>query len=153
MKQPGKQRICRFCAKEGIEGVDFYVGQGNQCKECARRIDSEKKKQSRAANDDYAQRRRAYLRAHHAKKKYGMTHEEAFERFGHRCMVCNSADDGGSRDNLAIDHDHESGEVRGVLCIRCNQGIGFFYDDPALLRAAAAYLENFTPATGAPITV
>jgi len=41
-----------------------------------------------------------------------------------------------------IDHDHLSGEVRGLLCGACNMGIGQLKDDPALLRAAATYIEQ-----------
>lgn len=40
-----------------------------------------------------------------------------------------------------IDHDHSTGAVRGILCRRCNVGLGLFRDNPALLVAAAKYLD------------
>ena len=40
-----------------------------------------------------------------------------------------------------VDHDHETGRIRGMLCNRCNQAIGLLGEDPARLRAAAEYLE------------
>ncbi len=43
---------------------------------------------------------------------------------------------------LAVDHCHTAGHVRGLLCNNCNNGVGRFRDDPALLRAAADYLER-----------
>lgn len=44
--------------------------------------------------------------------------------------------------NLAVDHCHKTGKVRGLLCVNCNKGIGLLKDDPYLLRSAASYLEN-----------
>ena len=41
-----------------------------------------------------------------------------------------------------IDHNHETGFTRGVLCARCNNGLGLFKDNPVNLRAAARFLEN-----------
>lgn len=54
------------------------------------------------------------------------------------CIIC------GERQGrqLAVDHDHKTGAVRGALCSRCNLGLGQFRDDPELLRLAALYLEG-----------
>jgi len=59
------------------------------------------------------------------------------------CAVCGSdevAERNGKALALAVDHDHDTDELRGILCISCNTGIGKLRDDPKLLRRAAEYL-------------
>ena len=53
-----------------------------------------------------------------------------------RCAIC------GDASPQHLDHDHDSGGTRQLLCQRCNQGLGLFRDAPALLRAAADYVEE-----------
>jgi hypothetical protein len=45
-------------------------------------------------------------------------------------------------EKACIDHDHETGKPRGILCRMCNLGLGHFKDSPELLRKAAEYLER-----------
>jgi hypothetical protein len=72
---------------------------------------------------------------------YGITPEEydaLFASQGYRCAIC-----GGDTPNAKgwhLDHDHSSKAIRGVLCGPCNNGLGNFRDDPAILRAAAEYV-------------
>jgi hypothetical protein len=61
---------------------------------------------------------------------------------GGKCGICGDSECASGNHFLSVDHSHTTGAVRGVLCLRCNTGIGQFKDDPALLRAAAAYLET-----------
>jgi len=61
------------------------------------------------------------------------------------CAICRNAEKEERNDKrkaLAVDHDHVTGGIRGLLCSACNTGIGKFGDDPAILRAAADYLDR-----------
>jgi len=58
---------------------------------------------------------------------------------GYHCAICNNGD--GTK-NLAIDHDHQTGKIRGLLCTNCNLGLGLYKDSPVLLRSAAKYLDE-----------
>ena len=56
------------------------------------------------------------------------------------CDICERHEDEVGR--LRIDHDHETGKLRGLLCNHCNVGGGHYKEDPAILRKAADYFEN-----------
>jgi hypothetical protein len=75
-------------------------------------------------------------------RKYGISQEEwdklHDEQLG-RCAICleTLAEVG----KLGVDHDHATGEVRGLLCSPCNVGLGYFRDDPERLIRAVEYLD------------
>jgi hypothetical protein len=80
-------------------------------------------------------------RAGHLKRKFGLTPEQYDEMLAAqdgRCMICRRPPAEGK--TLDIDHDHETGRVRGLLCRNCNHGVGKFFEDVWLLMAAAGYL-------------
>jgi|SRR5579859_6476634 len=56
-----------------------------------------------------------------------------------KCAICGQEDNLGW---LSVDHNHETGEVRGLLCRACNAAIGALKDDPDLVRKALEYLER-----------
>ena len=68
---------------------------------------------------------------------------ELLERQGGVCAICRQPESVPGR-SLAVDHDHATGAVRGLLCGRCNRALGYFRDDPALLAAAITYLAAVT---------
>ncbi len=52
------------------------------------------------------------------------------------CAICQTAP------AIHVDHDHRTGQIRGLLCFRCNAALGQLADDPLVLRRAARYLER-----------
>ena len=82
---------------------------------------------------------------------YGITLDEyecMLVAQGGVCAICRRSETklapNGNPTRLAIDHDHATGTVRGLLCNRCNITIGRANDDAAMLRLAAEYLEKHT---------
>ncbi len=80
------------------------------------------------------------------KTRFGITQEEYESLFAlqdGKCAICQQPDNGRK---LAVDHNHNFNgngkQIRGLCCMKCNQGLGLYRDNPALLRAAANYLES-----------
>lgn len=64
-----------------------------------------------------------------------------FASQGGVCAICRQPEGREGR-SLSVDHDHDSGVVRGLLCDSCNVGLGRFRDDPELVRSALEYLSS-----------
>jgi len=93
-----------------------------------------------AADPEFRDRNRIYNRDH----KYSLPtgwFEETLEAQGYACAICGSPD-WGARGVPCIDHDHQTGKPRALLCHHCNIGIGMFSDSPELLLEAVAYLRT-----------
>lgn len=93
-----------------------------------------------------ASQRRLEYRSGHYWRMYGATverYEQMLQTQHGRCAIC-GANDPGRKGNASfcIDHDHDTGIIRGLLCNDCNLGIGRFRDDHALLLKAAEYLKS-----------
>lgn len=76
-------------------------------------------------------------------KKFGFTHEdylELLEKQKHKCAICGKSSNTEYHKNFNIDHDHETGEVRGLLCNGCNTALGLLKDSISNLQAAILYL-------------
>jgi hypothetical protein len=95
----------------------------------------------REANPEYAKRFYSSVRRWILKSKYGLTPERVDEmdrEQQNRCGICGIVM--GLGHGRHIDHNHETGKVRKLLCCNCNRGLGCFKDSPKLLRLARNYL-------------
>jgi hypothetical protein len=82
-------------------------------------------------------------RSRRLQSTYGISsaqYEEMRLAQGGVCDICAGTNTDGRM--LAVDHCHQTGEVRALLCSNCNTALGLLRDDPVLLRTAAEYLEH-----------
>ena len=123
-------------------------GLQSRCKSCASDVAFEYRQRNRAktnqtARVSYAKRKdtseyNTSVRRSVVKRLYGITLAEYDEYISAGCGIC-----GVLSESMHLDHDHETGAVRGGLCRDHNIGIGYFKDDPVLLEKAAEYLRSF----------
>ena len=134
-----QMRKCNKC-KEAKPLSAFYKdssrpqGHGYRCKPCHNK--------SNPGGKAKYQQPHVYDRDAFLVRKYGITAMQYAEMLflqGGVCKICRR--DGGDR-KLRVDHNHETGEVRGLLCHSCNTGIGLLQDDPEVLQAAIDYLRG-----------
>lgn len=81
----------------------------------------------------------------HVLKTYGVTpeqYDDMAKTQGGRCAICQEQPTESRR--LCVDHDHSTGQVRALLCVKCNTGIGHLNDDIRLVTAALEYLQKHT---------
>lgn len=141
-RYPGDDgRLCSKC-RQTVSRHDFYKAKTMRdgltpwCKACVRATEKAKRKKSPAK-----------LRLAKIRYSYGITGDQYQAMIvgqGGVCAICAGAEL--VQKNLSVDHDHVTGGVRGLLCGKCNSGLGFFRDNQAFLRSAADYLDRFAVA-------
>lgn len=120
----------KLCADCGVRERQY----GSYCKPC-----------NNARSKDY-QRNNPERRIRRSVKEYGLDLQEVLDYYNQHdgfCDICNCPpEDRDSKGRLCIDHDHETGKFRGLICRKCNLALGNMDDNAAWLRQAAEYLEN-----------
>lgn len=92
---------------------------------------------------EWYQKNKEQARQYQILKTHGLLHKDwllIWEEQGDKCAICGELFYKPS--NACIDHNHETGEIRGLLCKKCNFGIGLFNDDIKLLKKAIKYLKK-----------
>jgi len=101
----------------------------------------ELRKKGRQYSKDNHEQIKKYGRKWHLKDKYNLSHEEWLKIWNNqngKCAICKIAFP--SPSDACVDHNHETGKIRGLLCIKCNAGIGYLNDDPKITSMATEYL-------------
>ncbi|MEV6398832.1 endonuclease domain-containing protein [Streptomyces sp. NPDC051907] len=150
----GLQAYCRECWAEYHQARQLAKGRKVRprvpvpagykfCHGCGETKPHEEWHRNASASDGLSTRCKACRviqgRAGHLKRQYGITEADRDEMIRSQmgvCSICLAAP------AVHVDHCHETGRVRGVLCFNCNSGIGKLGDDPDTLGRAIAYLEG-----------
>jgi len=145
-KKPVETKSCGKCG--AVKPVsDFALNKGKAdgfhywCKVCANEYNKERNQRL------YTE---AFVRAKNLKQLYGMTSEEYRVMFlaqGGVCAACGqpeTAIDPRTKHvkNLQVDHCHETGKVRALLCQECNNALGLLHDDPERIGLLLRYAES-----------
>ena len=114
---------------------------GNTCANCSRTYDSctYQWKKSNRTEEEHA----ATVRRNNLKRCYGITLEDFNEMLveqGGVCAICRKDEPGGRHGEFHVDHCHDTGKVRGLLCDACNRMLGFARDNDRTLNRAGEYL-------------
>lgn len=156
----GDVKTCTTCRVEKPPS-EFHKRKGSPdglqytCKTCSKARDQARYERDREAilvrqreqrerhPESFALRNRRWM----LRRNYGLTvdeYEAMLAEQGGKCPVCGAdLTEPAKIGKHPVDHCHETGAVRRILCSKCNTGMGMFNDNPELLRAAAAYLEQF----------
>lgn len=148
---------CSQCGVIKEITIGFFKNKRNKngyssiCKSC----DYIKQKEYKEKNIERLRiRNRAYYLANKDKKveyernwrmmkRYGITFadkERMYAQQKGKCLICN---DGGDLKKIHIDHNHQNGKVRGLLCYQCNSAIAFLKEDISILQKAIDYLKLY----------
>lgn len=126
----GRRPVCKICIRE--QQKETYARN--------RKNRQQKQREWGAANRDYQ-------RENNLRKKYNIgvvEYEQMFVSQGGKCGVCGLpeivCDKAGKLKRLAVDHNHETGKIRGLLCQKCNQALGLLDENPVIIRSLADYI-------------
>lgn len=156
-------KTCNSCAIEKPL-TDFYSQDGSRhrsmCKTCYSAHNSQQRQKHREKRVDYDKSRgtgwdrtgrenyepsKPEKHDKYLERTYGITlqqYDEMLSAQGGKCAICKEDCNRSTSERLCVDHCHETGLVRGLLCFKCNVGLGRFDDDTSILYRAIDYLKK-----------
>ena len=119
----GTPKVCRMCGTEKPLSEYYERSESgltrNECRDCM--IEAHRYKKLGVCNTEY--------------------HKMLAQQHG-KCCICASTLNSSRYTKFAVDHDHRTGKVRGLLCTACNTAIGLMKDSPLRMEQAAQYLRR-----------
>lgn len=130
-------KVCRFCKEE--KPADCFFNNGrfvrSECADCYKK-----------ARREYYYDNKSLYKDRQLKNRYGLKYEDYLELLLAQngvCAICKRGkEENSAQRNLAVDHCHETNKIRGLLCNKCNQGLGLLKHDANTLENAVAYLKR-----------
>jgi Recombination endonuclease VII len=148
-------KICGKCKEQKPTSMFYKNSMGKEgfrsdCKKCN---DTKAKEYYRVHKEEYKVRSIDWhinnpdkLKNARLKKTYGIGLKDyiiMYERQNKRCKICLKLDTGSvTKSRLCVDHCHITGKIRGLLCDKCNKGLGLFNDNAELLTTALRYINE-----------
>lgn len=133
----GKQPRCRDCVR--AQNKVWRKNNREKANACSIRYQKLHPEVHRKEAREYARRNTEKQWAYQIKSQYGITAEQYYElltkQFG-KCAICSKI----PKTKMHVDHNHETGKTRGILCGNCNRGLGIFKEDRHRLIKAIEYL-------------
>lgn len=131
---------CSKCSKNKKESC-FYIDKRtgslrSYCKDCGNAMNREWRFKNKEKVKNQNKKHQTTFKLKHI---YKIDSEELYsliEKSNNMCMICSK------EEKLYIDHNHDTNKVRGLLCSKCNLGLGHFNDDIKILLQAIDYLQN-----------
>ena len=144
-----KERIANYTPEElAIHKAKQSIRNAERYAKNKEKILGYKKKHREKYRDRYIERAREKRASatekpfDYLKRDYGLTKESYLEMLKSQNGVCAICCNPEKKRRLAVDHCHNTGKIRGLLCTRCNTSIGRFNDDVELLQKAIDYLKT-----------
>lgn len=148
-------KTCRYC---NLEFPEDRFKKGHKCLECRRKQGRELSRNRRIQNPEVVrQKDREYYRSrpdrfreHHLKYTTGISiqqYKKMLAEQNHMCASCGLPETvlqkSGKPFRLAVDHDHETGQVRGLLCMKCNRALGLLSDSAKTIEKLLEYRRRY----------
>ena len=150
-----KTKTCIKCQE--VKPLDEYYkrkdskdGHRNECKKCKLELSKEYRSENRDKISEYMKdyvskpENKERAKSRHLRRNFGITLDDYNQMFTEQegcCAICGKHQSELNK-TLCVDHCHETGEVRELLCDKCNRGLGYFNDNADTMESAIEYLKK-----------
>ena len=128
-----------------IRNLNNAITTKRVCKHCAFKSCNSKPPHNKGIYKRTEKERKNLNRYRQLKINFGITEKEYVDMFNlqqGKCKICNTHRNK-LNENLFVDHCHKSNKIRGLLCRKCNAGLGIFKDNTDIINSALKYLQSY----------